>query len=140
MNKQLKRILSASAALCMALSCTTAVYADSTKKYGSTDKLIKILNKVEKQWYKTFLNDEDDFIIFAKASYTVDSSELNDVVLPEKYDLRDVDGKCYVTGVKDQSPYGTCWAFGTMAASEISLATALGIDLNTATDEQKKKP
>jgi len=35
--------------------------------------------------------------------------------LPEKYDLRDVDGKCYVTcKVSNQNPLGTCWTFASM--------------------------
>jgi C1A family cysteine protease len=40
--------------------------------------------------------------------------------LPSKLDLRDYNGKNYVTPVKDQSPFGTCWAFAASAAAEIS--------------------
>lgn len=43
--------------------------------------------------------------------------------LPEKYDLRD-DG--LVTPVKFQNPWGTCWAFGGVAAIESSLLSYLG--------------
>lgn len=49
------------------------------------------------------------------------------VYYPEKFDLRavdtDGDGKVenYVTSVKDQSPFGTCWAFGTISAAETSI-------------------
>ena len=47
--------------------------------------------------------------------------------LPEKFDLRhaDLDGdgvyRNYVTPVKFQNPFGTCWAFGGIAAAETSI-------------------
>ena len=44
-------------------------------------------------------------------------------VLPKKYDLRD-DG--LVTPVKFQNPWGTCWAFGGIAAIETSLLSYMG--------------
>ena len=40
--------------------------------------------------------------------------------LPGSIDLRDYNGMNYVTPVKFQNPFGTCWAFGIAAASEIS--------------------
>lgn len=43
--------------------------------------------------------------------------------LPESYDLRDLG---LVTPVKKQDPWGTCWAFGGIAAAESSLLTAMG--------------
>ena len=54
---------------------------------------------------------------------------------PEKLDLRDYDkdgdgkGENYVTPVKAQHPFGTCWAYGTIAAAEISYL--FGNDLGT---------
>ena len=43
---------------------------------------------------------------------------------PAKFDLRN---RGTVTPVKSQSPFGTCWSFATMAASETSLLNTLGM-------------
>ncbi|MBQ3281453.1 MAG: hypothetical protein IJH41_03495 [Eubacterium sp.] len=55
---------------------------------------------------------------------------------PDKYDLRDVDGQSYVTPVKFQNPFGTCWGFAAIAAAESSilgsgLAAEDGLDAST---------
>ena len=38
--------------------------------------------------------------------------------LPAKYDLRNVDGQCYVSAVKNQGSEGLCWDFAAVAALE----------------------
>ena len=46
---------------------------------------------------------------------------------PSKFDLRNVDGKNYVTPVKLQNPFGTCWGFAAICAAETSiLGSGLG--------------
>jgi len=39
-------------------------------------------------------------------------------ILPASYDLRDVDGQSYVSDIRNQNPYGTCWTFATFASVE----------------------
>lgn len=45
-------------------------------------------------------------------------------IFPEKFDLRQ---RGVITPVKDQSPWGTCWSFGSIAASESSLLSGMGL-------------
>lgn len=47
--------------------------------------------------------------------------------LPGTYDLRD---EGVVTPVKNQSPWGTCWGFGAIAASETSIMSELGLTVD----------
>ena len=48
--------------------------------------------------------------------------------LPSKFDLRNVDGKNYVTPVKLQNPWGSCWSFAATAAAETSLLYEYGVE------------
>lgn len=41
--------------------------------------------------------------------------------LPSAFDLRNVSGKSYVTSIKEQLPYGTCWAHAALGAMESNL-------------------
>lgn len=53
---------------------------------------------------------------------------------PSSFDLRNVDtngdgiGECYVTSVKLQNPFQTCWGFAAAAAAEISILGSLLAD------------
>ncbi len=58
---------------------------------------------------------------------------MKDEQIPAKFDFRDVNGKNYVTPVKFQNPFGTCWAFSAAAAAETTLlyANSAGVAAGT---------
>ena len=60
-----------------------------------------------------------------------------EILFPDAFDLRNVEGKCYVTPVRSQAPFGTCWSFAAVAALESSILGAglKGADGKTATSE-----
>ena len=55
---------------------------------------------------------------------------------PEKFDLRN---RGTVTSVKNQDPWGTCWSFATMAASETSLLNSLGMTAEEYKNKYEEK-
>ncbi len=70
---------------------------------------------------------------YSAYSSTTDAVALSDGAFPEKYDLRDPDGDgntsdSVVTPVKFQNPWGTCWGFSAIAASETSILSSMQAD------------
>lgn len=78
-------------------------------------------------------------VISALSTFGVSAAENENEIpqsLPAKVDLRDYNGKNYVTRAKLQSPFGTCWAFGAAAAAETSYLFAN--DLGVPAGEENK--
>ena len=125
MKKQIKT--AASCALAVILAAANCVSAYAAKETVIADDIVNAIhaNDLVKDQR---LRDHNELFYPSWRMPDVDVSEL-----PSKFDLRDVDGKNYVSPVKLQNPWGTCWSFGATAASETSLAYELGHDYNAET-------
>ena len=126
------------AALAMTMSAIPAIpasAAEASDVLHSAEEVPGFLNQIVGELMEPTLFGSAHKM--QRALYTVDDpANVPESQLPERFDLRDVDGKNYVTPVRDQSPYGTCWAFAATAAAESSVAYQLGADLNTASEEE----
>eukprot|EP00833_Pecoramyces_ruminatium_P007811 jgi/Orpsp1_1/1181843/evm.model.c7180000078840.1 len=58
--------------------------------------------------------------ILNPSNYNINPHTQLNTLFPSKFDLRDVDDMNFISPVKEQSPWGTCWAFGSMGAAEAS--------------------
>lgn len=72
--------------------------------------------------YVEYLKDNQDNDVLIPEAFAVDYSASNKVSasssLPSKYDLRNVDGKKYITNMKDQDELGICWSFASIEQIE----------------------
>ena len=123
-----KRILRRTAAIAAAtavaaLSCVP-VYAQ--KKTLTADDIVAAMHKADKVSHTSIMNS-----ITVEPDYDSRQPVVDTSGLPSSFDLRDVDGKSYVSPVKSQSPWGTCWSFGATAAAETSLAYDYGHDFSS---------
>ena len=59
-----------------------------------------------------------------------DNPIMKATTLPATYDLRNVNGRSYVTSVKSQSPYDTCWTFAAIGAMESNYLKTTGTELD----------
>ena len=140
MTKNSRRIIAVAAAITLAATANLSVAAQTTSSL-TLDDVVTAFHQSDVQHdrlesmtiYNDYLTEKE------KASPDKDHQMEIAEALPSKLDLRNVDGKCYVSPVKQQNPWATCWSFGACAAAETSLAYALGHDYNDkdAADAEK---
>ena len=132
--KQLRRIISG--VLAVSLATAAGVSASAEGKSNTIDDVITSLHRSDVQ-YAERESMTDYYAYYAekvKTGADLDHTVENTDKLPSSFDLRNVNGKCYVSPVKNQNPWPTCWSFGACAAAEISLAYAFDYDYNDKDD------
>ena len=101
----------------MLLSLPLAGFADGAEE----DALTPILDGMTEEALSLVrLYSADPPIEYPASSVWTDSSD----TLPESFDLR---SRGVVPPVRDQAQWGTCWGFASIAASEISILSDLGM-------------
>ena len=98
------------AAAVAAMNCAP-VYAQG--KVLTADDIAAAIHKND-ELYDAFYSKKTS----AEPYFITRNPRIDVSTLPSKFDLRDVDGKNYVSPVKLQNPWGTCWSFGATAAAE----------------------
>ena len=101
----------------------------ANEEFSETEKtaLNYLSNEIEKSADHLMRNGEDVDDIYT----TLNWNSIADT-FPEKFDLRD---RGTVTSVKAQNPWGTCWSFATIAASETSILNSLGLTVEEYKDK-----
>ncbi len=104
----------------------SAAFAATTSDGASeVDSLISAMADEQVKLFGSASATGDTNLLYSSASYSdgVDAS-LAATTMPTSFDLRD---QGTVTPVKDQTPWGTCWSFGSTAAAETSILNKLGL-------------
>ncbi len=108
-------------AMVMTLSLTTGAFAeaDALGELSEADrKALDYLGSQLQEPAEILMRDGEDVEdLYSELLWTSSGD-----AFPEKFDLRD---RGVVTSVKDQSPWGTCWSFATMGASEASILSSM---------------
>ena len=117
----MKRMICLILTLCLLAGCGIAV-AESPELTENERKALETLSEsLEKDAVRQIaaIGEVPDFYSELPSAGAADTDSF-----PEKFDLRE---RGIVPAVKNQTPWGTCWTFGTSAACETSLLSMLGL-------------
>ena len=130
MAKNIRRLIAVAAAVSLAATAHLTVAAAPSAM--TLDEVVSALHQSDVRYntLESMTSSKDYYIQKEKNAPDRNHAMQGSEALPSKLDLRDVGGKCYVSPVKKQSPWPTCWSFSSVAAAETSIAYALGHDYN----------
>ena len=117
MNKKLILLFVVLALAMSVFSLPAFAQAEGTD--SDEEDLAYLSSELEKSADHLMRNGEDVDDIYSTLYWTSIAD-----TFPEKFDLRD---RGTVTPVKNQTPFGTCWSFATIAVSETSILNSLGL-------------
>lgn len=118
-----KRIISVIISLLLIASIGTLSVVSAAAKTADSDSEFSLSD----------IRSKIDLASIGDNDFDPDSDEVRNYFLseaeklPDSLDLRNYNGINYVTPVKFQNPFGTCWAFGMAGASEISFLYENGL-------------
>ncbi|MBR3152160.1 MAG: hypothetical protein IKF52_00885 [Clostridia bacterium] len=102
------------------------IYADNEQKLSEqeySEEYIEWMNMSDEEKekttepYKYEIKNSDTFITKTRTAFNI----ILGTQLESKFDLRNVNGKSYVTDVKNQGETSLCWAYATLGALESNL-------------------
>eukprot|EP00833_Pecoramyces_ruminatium_P004108 jgi/Orpsp1_1/1178140/evm.model.c7180000064198.1 len=73
--------------------------------------------------------------ILNSSNYNINPHTQLNNLLPSSFDLRNVDGMNFISPVKNQSPWNSCWAFANIAAAEASAQYELWDEYGISPDD-----
>ena len=120
MKKKANRFTALIVVALFAVTCIPApvemVYGAAAAEEGQSTRSDKIALQIAEQ----FADPSNDPFDYTQESAKKKAAEAEED-LPDSFDLRDVDGRNYVTPVKLQHPFGSCWGFAAISAAETSI-------------------
>jgi len=78
----------------------------------------------QEEIFEALFDQVDNSVIRGDSGAQAPDRVIDKSAYPKKYDLREFG---VVTPVKNQNPFGTCWAFGSIAACETSILSEMGL-------------
>ncbi|MBQ1791339.1 MAG: hypothetical protein II008_14265, partial [Oscillospiraceae bacterium] len=113
----MKKLLSILLTMAMVLSLGVTAFAEEQTK--EEEALVSYLNELTE---KGELQDSDVETLLNLVGDIIQAEANKENALPVRFDLRDND---VVTPIRTQEPWGSCWAFGSIAAAETSILSML---------------